>query len=318
MAEAQPQVLTLAEFVPAMAELQSLAEQSKSIDTSSLVAVHEMRVVLKKTRIRITATGKALRENAVKFSKDVITREKELIDVISPEEERLEGIEEEFEKKEMMQKRRALLPFRITALEAIGDDVPYNEEQILGMDENEFEAYRLQRVDAKFKLDKAASDAKREEDEKAAAEKRAADDKVAADARAEEDRKAEEARKKKQEEEDAKRRVEDEKRAAEQKKLDDEKAALAAEKAAADAAQKERERVEAEKKADLERREREEKLAAEKAAREKKEREENEKYQAWLKDARFNADTDTIIIINDGKGSIGLYRLVSTYTPEKI
>lgn len=43
-------------------------------------------------RIAIQKTGKAARENATKFSKAVIAREKELVEIVTPEETRLLGV----------------------------------------------------------------------------------------------------------------------------------------------------------------------------------------------------------------------------------
>jgi len=54
---------------------------------------HGARMALKNTRVEIEKRGKAAREDATAFSKSVIAKEKELIDIIAPEESRLNSIQ---------------------------------------------------------------------------------------------------------------------------------------------------------------------------------------------------------------------------------
>lgn len=65
-------------------------------DKAGFKAVREGRITIKNARVGVEKAGKALRENAVKFSKRVIEREKELIAIISPVELSLEEKEDAY------------------------------------------------------------------------------------------------------------------------------------------------------------------------------------------------------------------------------
>jgi hypothetical protein len=67
-------------------------------DRDGYKAVREARIALKNARVQVEKDGKALRDNAVRFSKRVIEREKELIKIIEPTEFELRVQEEEYEK----------------------------------------------------------------------------------------------------------------------------------------------------------------------------------------------------------------------------
>ncbi len=113
--EGQIEALSLAEFVPAKADLISLVEQAKKTDMANPEAVHEVRILLRDARVNVTKRGKELREGALKFQKDVIAKEKELVAIIEPEEQRLKTADEEFKLKAEMEKRRDELPSRVDA-----------------------------------------------------------------------------------------------------------------------------------------------------------------------------------------------------------
>lgn len=55
---------------------------------------HARRMVLKTTRVEIEKTAKDARDDAVKFQKAIIGKEKELIDLIQPEERRLQELQD--------------------------------------------------------------------------------------------------------------------------------------------------------------------------------------------------------------------------------
>jgi hypothetical protein len=80
------------------ADLAELATRSHRIveitNTAGRDECHSARMALKNTRIEIEKAGKAAREDATAFSKAVISKEKELIDVIAPEEGRLQSIQD--------------------------------------------------------------------------------------------------------------------------------------------------------------------------------------------------------------------------------
>lgn len=85
-------------FADTRAKLQTLAQQSERIveitGKPGYDECHAARMVLKNTRVEIQKRGKDAREDATKFSKAVIAKEKELIDIIEPEEARLQRLQE--------------------------------------------------------------------------------------------------------------------------------------------------------------------------------------------------------------------------------
>ena len=110
--------LNIEEFNPKIEELKQLVEVTKLVvvtdinDKKQIEIVKANRISLRDVRVDIEKAGKRLREGAVKFQKEVITREKELIAIIEPEEKRLETIEKEVKLKKLRAERIALLPER--------------------------------------------------------------------------------------------------------------------------------------------------------------------------------------------------------------
>lgn len=138
----------LENFSPKLAELKALVESTKSInaddleDPKQLKIVKESRIQLKNARVAIEKAGKALREDALKFQKAVIAKEKELIAIIEPEEIRLESIEDEAKKIGIRKARIEALPYRKERIARIGKYAkPASDEEIIEMDPNEFEAH---------------------------------------------------------------------------------------------------------------------------------------------------------------------------------
>lgn len=289
--------LSIEKFSPAKAELLAIVAETKKTDLTSYEAVKENRIKLRDARVLIQKKGKEFREDALKFQKDVIAKEKELIGIIEPEEDRLFQVEEEHKLKIEMEKRRGELPSRLEALAGVGDGLENNENEILAMDDNEFNAYRLRRIDAKLEKDRAAiedqkkaAEAARIESERLAAEARAKADAEAAAARSEEDKKAAAARKE------------------EQDKLDAEKRAIAAEKERLAAEERARQKAEAERREEVALKEREAKAAEEKRKAEEK----MANFTKWSNELKYNPETD---IIEWKDGVAHLYRLVGTYKP---
>lgn len=77
-------------------QLKALAATSTSlvkVDTDdNLAAAKAAKAKLQSTRVAIEKTGKAARDDANKFGKAVIAKERELVALISPEEARLQGL----------------------------------------------------------------------------------------------------------------------------------------------------------------------------------------------------------------------------------
>lgn len=304
--------LSIEEFSPTRAQLNAVVEETKKTDITNFEAVKENRLRLRTLRVNIEKTGKALREDALKFQKDVIAKEKEYIAVIEPEEERLYQIEEEFKLKKEMETRRAELPSRLEALAGVGDKLPNDENEILAMDDNEFNAYRLRRIDAKLEKDRADMEAQKEKE----AIERTKREQVEAEARAKVEREAAEARAKADLEASQKRSAEDAKaeaiRKVDQAIIDEEKRQIAAEKERIAADERARQKAEADRKAEVEMKEREAKAASEKLAAEEK----MANFQKFLAENEATDDGKEFRVIwVDGEAR--LYKLVATYQPNK-
>lgn len=297
-------MLSLSELTPKKEELMQLAAAAKATDLANLSQVHDTRMRLRDARVTLTKVGKVLREGAIQFQKDVLAKERELVAIIEPEEERLAAAEDELKLKADMEKRRDQLPSRREALATIGDQVEATDDELLSMSDDEFNAYRVRRIDAKLVADKAAHEAKVKADE---------------EARREALRKEDEERRARLE---ADERAAAEKRAEEQRKLDAEKAEVEREKArlaaeekarrdAEEAAERETQRKEREAKAEADR------LAAENARKEQEEadRRKEASFQDWLKSIGFD-ESQGDILHTGNDGTITAYRPMGVYKHE--
>lgn len=143
-------------------------------DRDDYIKVRESRLMLKNKRVEIEKNGKALRENAVKFQRAVIAREKELIDIIEPEELRLKNEETKYEQLKEQQrienerKEAERIQSRINQLAKFNYAIDFYEAKI--MPDEEFDALlsnaqeeynaELQRIEA----EKAAQERLRQEE----------------------------------------------------------------------------------------------------------------------------------------------------------
>lgn len=137
-------------FDPTVAELTALVQSTKDItaddleDTKQLEVVKENRILLRNARVKIEKKGKELRDDANKFAKAVIAKEKELIAIISPEEDRLKAIEDQVKANALRREREALLPARRKRMAELSDSSPKPiafplDEIVLDMDDEQFE-----------------------------------------------------------------------------------------------------------------------------------------------------------------------------------
>ena len=222
-------------FIERKAQLADLARKSERIveitGTPGYQEAQGARMALKNTRVEIQKLGKAAREDATAFSKAVIAKEKELIDVIEPEESRLQALQDvwdaarEAEKQAKVraeQERLAAIRAKMDAirdlpLQALGKSAPTIAgliEHAQALDVSEFAGEQQQfaaqmKADAiesllKLHADRVAADveaaklqADRAELERLRAEqaeRQAEQDRQAAAARAEADRVARAAR----------------------------------------------------------------------------------------------------------------------------
>lgn len=190
------------QFVPAVAELRAMVEQTSEItitdlrDRGQIERVTAARISLKKARVQIEKKGKELREDAVAFQRAVITREKELIAIIAPEEDRLSTIEGEAKQVAIMDERKRKLPDRLAALKEVSDEEmeSADEDAINRMDDMTFQAYLNGRISARNAKRQADLDAREaairraEDDKRQAAEAEEREERRKADLKAAEDR----------------------------------------------------------------------------------------------------------------------------------
>ena len=157
---------TLIKFDPTVEKLQAIVAETKGItandlsDDAQLAVVRGTRLQLRDARITIEKQGKAMRTDALKYQKDVIARENELIGIIEPEEIRLKGIEEEATAIKERAARAALLPMRKEMLMKFDTVMP--DDDILNMDNDAFMTFLNECQAKKNEMDRQAI-----EDEKA-------------------------------------------------------------------------------------------------------------------------------------------------------
>lgn len=125
-------------------------------DKDGFEAVHEARMIIARTRVKITATCKNGRELTTAINKKWISTERDLIARISPEEDRLEKMENEwkaekerlkFEKLQMQQNRMRDRMKELLAMGAISDgvdvtldDISFSQTDIREADEEDYQS----------------------------------------------------------------------------------------------------------------------------------------------------------------------------------
>ncbi len=250
--------------------------------------------------MKIEKTGKTLRADALKFQKDVIAREKELIGIIEPEESRLGALEEQANTIKERAARAALLPMRREQLDALR--VAITDAEILDMDNDAFIAYLNEAQAQKNEWDRLEIEKQRAElAHEALLSQVKKDAEIAERNRIEEAAKADEQRRI---EEAANSKVETERAA--QKLIDDAKAE--ADRVLREAHDKrEQEKAQAEA------------AAREKAVREQQAKDEAAKLEAqvkfkqWTLDYGYEDQTGTFDIVHTPAG-IELWKRVGIYT----
>lgn len=100
--------LNIEEFNPKKSELIELADSCKDLvikdvdDINGYELVNTKRKELKNARVQITKIGKSLRDNAIKFQREVIAREKEFVGIVAPVEKKLEDMINEHENRKVI------------------------------------------------------------------------------------------------------------------------------------------------------------------------------------------------------------------------
>jgi hypothetical protein len=110
-------------------------------DKAGYKAVQEKRKELKAERVSVENDAYDLRENAIKFQKTVIKREKQLVAIIAEEESRLSGLEDTYDQWQAEIKRKKdkeeneRIQKRVDALSKFGYAIDFYEAKIMP-DEN--------------------------------------------------------------------------------------------------------------------------------------------------------------------------------------
>lgn len=164
----------LQEFDPYVSEINTWVDTSKaieSVDIEDKEQVENFKKVkknLQQLRISIQRTGKALREEALKYQKAVVSKEKEYISLIEPEENRMKALEVEMKLQQDKKDRLAILPQRKQHLASIEDGVEVSDEELLGMTDVQFQFYYQKRFKDKNEAQRLENERRqRELDEEA-------------------------------------------------------------------------------------------------------------------------------------------------------
>lgn len=161
----------LNEFEPTSAALVQLADTYKWMTFAKdwYEKVMLAKKDLQNKRIVISKTLKADRDKAIKYQKDNIAKEKELIGIIKPVEDELDIEIEKREMEEEMNKRKETLPLRRDELKNIWLELEYTEEFLLTMNRVQFmdfiqsEKARLFEIEREKRLAKEAEEKRLQE-----------------------------------------------------------------------------------------------------------------------------------------------------------
>lgn len=262
-------------------EVSTITADPSKITKDELTLVSTTKNKLVKARTAIQKIGKAAREDALKYQRDVIAYEKELIEIIEPQELRLKKIASDAEDYAIREERKLTLQEFKEKLASIGDSVVVTDDELLMFDPNGRTEYYNTRLSQHLEQQKAEAEAKAvvEEVLRNAEQKRIADELAAEKAAIEREKREMEHQKELREAEERARKE-------------------AEEKAARDAEKREAARLADEKAEAL-------RVAQEKAAQEAK-----EEYKKWLASCSFDESTD---IVQENAGTYTLYRKVSEY-----
>lgn len=300
--------LSLDQFNPTVTELTVLADKYKSLiisgpdDKDGYEAVKSARIELVHTRTDLAKKGKLLRDEANKFSKAVIEKEKELIAIIEPTEKELAEKQKVIDDLRLAQARMQVLPDRQAKLKEIDIDTP--DADLLLMDNAQFDNfYNLKHAEV-LRLKQEEQENARLEAERIFNEKQA---KLVADQKkVEDDRIALETEKRHQAEMEVAR-----KEAAERATKEAEaKAALAIKEAEAKAIREKQEAEERHQK-QLEEDARLQKEQAEKIKKEQENLEKKKKYQAFL--AKYEYDESGNFQITKTDKSVTLWKKLGEF-----
>lgn len=152
------------------AEVALIEADPEKMTKDTLELINTTKNKLVKARTRIQKIGKAQREPATKYAKEVKAYEDELLAILAPEELRMKDLEATAKEHAMKQERLKTLPEFKAKLEAIGDTGMFDfangsavtDEFLLSLDPNQRDQFYNERLAAKNEADRAALAAERE------------------------------------------------------------------------------------------------------------------------------------------------------------
>ena len=139
----------LQKFDVVEAKLIELASNGKGLkiaspeDRTGIEAVKKARIAIKNERVRIEKKGKELRDQATKFNKAVLAKEKEYLAIIVPTEDELQAEEKRIADeqaridREIVEKKQRITYERLNALSAVGFVIDYSRAE--AMTDEQFE-----------------------------------------------------------------------------------------------------------------------------------------------------------------------------------
>lgn len=156
------------------AEVAKITADPEKMTGEDLELIKTTKNKLVKARTSITKAGKAARDAANKYNKDVKAYENELIAIIEPEEKRLKELSDAAEAHATREARKETLPEYKAKLDAIGDGIVISDEELLDMDPTQFTEYYNKRQSDHLEAEREKMAAEKEADEKRKAEEEAA------------------------------------------------------------------------------------------------------------------------------------------------
>lgn len=300
------EILSLEKFEPTVAALRAAVKESVVIkldnpeDSKQVKIVHDKRIELRDMRIVITKKGKELRDDANKFAKAVIEKEKELLAIIAPEEDRLERLEDSAKEIIARKARLEAIPVRQERLKELG--VIATDDELMEYDDDGFKTFLNAEIEKKNERDRQALEAEKakveadrlameREKEMRAREEQAREEERQKAARLAQEQEgariADEARRKADIEAEAKRKIEE--------------------------ATTEAKRIEREAKEKVEREESERKEKAESERKAKEELEKKKKYQDFRTKHGWTEETRNDFIEQNTGSTILLYKKVGEF-----
>jgi len=114
------------------------------------------RIDLRNIEIDIEKQGKGYRDVFTKVNKDIMAKQKELLEITSPEVSRLKDFEDKAKAIEIRKEREKLIPYRVGKLNEV-DNIT-DDETLLEMDDKQFGEYLMEKTEEKNEKERLAKE----------------------------------------------------------------------------------------------------------------------------------------------------------------